>query len=490
MTRGRSRHSAEKCPAERGLDLLPQAAKRVHLIGICGTAMATLAAMLKSLGYEVAGSDQGVYPPMSTFLEAQGIQLHQGYDEKNLNPIPDLVVVGNAISRGNPEVEFVLNRKLRFASLPEVLKEFFLRGKRVIVVAGTHGKTTTTSLLAWLLDQCGMDPSFLVGGIAENFGSSFRLGKGDWFVIEGDEYDTAFFDKGPKFLHYLPEQVVFNNCEFDHADIYPDFEAVQLSFRRLINIIPSQGRLYAGWDDPAVRSLSAAAWCPVESFGLNQGAAWSARSVAYGPDATTFELVRDGASLGTVTLPLAGAFNVRNALAALVCASSLGAALEPLCRALARFRNVKRRLEVRGEAKGVTVFDDFAHHPTAIRETLAAMKARYPQQRIWAIFEPRSATSRRNVFQKEFSQAFEAADRVVLAALYAPEKLPPAERLNVPVLVEELRRQGIPAEYGGSSDEIVAMVAPRLEAGDKVVIMSNGSFDGLHDKLLRALRGH
>jgi UDP-N-acetylmuramate: L-alanyl-gamma-D-glutamyl-meso-diaminopimelate ligase len=450
--------------------------------------MGSLAGMLQAQGFRVTGSDQNIYPPMSTFLEDLGISLFKGYSETHLEPRPDLVVVGNAISRGNAEVEVTLNERIRYASMAEVLKEFFLRGKSSIVIAGTHGKTTTASLLAWLLEDAGLNPSFLVGGIAENFGSSFKLGTGDLFIIEGDEYDTAFFDKGPKFLHYLPDWVIFNNCEFDHADIYPNFEAVRLSFQRLINLIPSKGKLIAGWDDPVVRDLSARAFCPVESFGLEDEPLWKAGSIQVLEEVTRFEIFRGNTFWGKFEIPLAGTFNVKNAIAAVACAQGLGVGREALDRGLRSYRNVKRRLEFRGEVRGVTVFDDFAHHPTAIYETLKAVKARYPNNRLWAIFEPRSATSRRNVFQKKFVRCFESADHVVLCSPFSPEKLDAAARLDVGQLVKELRETGMSADHWDSADEIVQHVTPNLEKGDKIVIMSNGGFDGIHGKLLESLR--
>lgn len=467
---------------------LRQTIKHIHLIGICGAAMASLAGMLQARGFEVTGSDQNIYPPMSTFLEKLGIRLLEGFSEKNLNPHPDLVVVGNVISRGNVEAEYTLNERIRYASMSEVLREFFIRGKRSIVIAGTHGKTTTASLLAWILETAGMDPSFFVGGIAENFGSSFKLGSGDPFVIEGDEYDTAFFDKGPKFLHYLPGRVIFNNCEFDHADIYADFEAVKTSFRRLLNIIPSRGKLIACWDDSVVRELSAKAFCPVESFGLNDDPVWKAQSIEFLESSTQFQVLRDKKRWSEFEIPLAGTFNVKNSLAAIACAHDLGVAAETIQRALRSYKNVKRRLEVRGKVKGVTVFDDFAHHPTAIYETLSAVKARYPNSRIWAIFEPRSATSRRNIFQKEFSRCFSNADHVIFCSIFAPEKLDVAMRLDVGKIINELHSQRINADQWKSADEIVIQVAPQLESGDKVIIMSNGGFDGIHQKLLDALK--
>jgi UDP-N-acetylmuramate: L-alanyl-gamma-D-glutamyl-meso-diaminopimelate ligase len=425
---------------------------------------------------------------MSVFLESLGIPLLQGFSATNLGAEPDMVVIGNAISRGNLELEAVLNRRLYYTSMPEVLKELFIRGKRSIVVAGTHGKTTTTSLLAWILEFAGLQPSFLIGGIAENFGSSFKLGTGEIFVIEGDEYDTAFFDKGPKFLHYLPETVVFNNCEFDHADIYPDFEAVKTSFRRLINIIPSGGKLIAGWDDSVVRELSRKAFCPVESFGFCEEAKWRADQIETLETVTHFTLWKDRSPLGVMDIPLAGNFNVKNVLAAIVCAQDVGIGIETIRAALRDFKNVKRRLEVRGMVKNITLFDDFAHHPTAIQETLAAVRARFPRRRIWAIFEPRSATSRRNIFQEVFAVSFDTADRVVIASTYAPEKLEAIMRLDVGRLVADLKKRGIHAAEWSGADEIIRHVAPQLESGDVIVIMSNGGFDGIHEKFLKALQ--
>jgi len=461
--------------------------RHIHLIGICGTAMGSLAGMLQARGFRVTGSDQNIYPPMSTFLQDLGISLYKGYSEAHLEPRPDLVVVGNAISRGNPEVEFTLNERLRYASMAEVLKEFFLRGKRSIVIAGTHGKTTTASLLAWLLEDAGLNPGFLVGGIAENFGSSFKFGTGDLFIIEGDEYDTAFFDKGPKFLHYLPEWVIFNNCEFDHADIYANFEAVKLSFQRLINLIPSKGKLIAGWDDPVVRELTGRAFCPVESFGLEDEPFWKARSVQVLEEITRFEILRGGTFWGKFEIPLAGSFNVRNAVAAVVCAQALGVGREALANGLRSYKNVKRRLELRGVVRGVTVYDDFAHHPTAVRETIQAIRRRWPDRRLWAVFEPRSNTSRRNIHQDEYARAFDGAD---LASLRVPEhhdKVPLAEELNVERVVEELNAQGIKANASSDVPTLVRRVVSDAQPGDVILVMSNGAFGGFIPSLIEGL---
>jgi UDP-N-acetylmuramate: L-alanyl-gamma-D-glutamyl-meso-diaminopimelate ligase len=461
--------------------------RHIHLVGICGTGMASLAGMLQQKGLRVTGSDRNVYPPMSTFLQDRGIAILQGFSESHLRPRPDLVVIGNAVSRGNPEVEVTLDEKTPYRSLPEILKEVFIRGKTSVVVAGTHGKTTTTALLTWLLESAGLRPSFLIGGIARNFNSSFRVADGEHFVIEGDEYDTAFFDKSPKFLHYLPDVVVFNNCEYDHADIYPDFSAVKQSFRRLLNIIPSKGALVAGWDDAVVRKLSADSPTTVISFGIDPAAQWTASAIRFLEQSTRFQALRGGEDWGQFEIPLAGSFNVRNALAALVCAHRLGLSRETIARGFRSFKSVKRRLENRGEVAGITVFDDFAHHPTAIAATLAAIRNRFPKNRVWAIFEPRSATSRRRVFQKAFSRCFADADHVILCSIFAPEKLAPELRLDLDQLVGDLRNQGCDAHCLPSAGEIVEQIAPRLRTGDKVVIMSNGGFDGIHARLLARL---
>ena len=462
--------------------------KKIHLVGICGTGMASLAGMLHTKGFHVTGSDQNIYPPMSTFLQGLGIPVLKGFTESNLKPHPDLVVIGNVASRGNPEVELTLNEKIPYISMAEIVKDVFIRGKKSVVVTGTHGKTTTTALLAWILEFGGLHPSFMLGGIAENFKSSFQISDSIYFVIEGDEYDTAFFDKGPKFLHYLPEVVIFNNCEFDHADIYSNFAAVQQSFSRLINIIPSKGMLIAGWDNKVVQNLSAQSLSPVISYGTQEGVQWRACSFEYSKQSTRFQVIREGESWGHLEIPLAGVFNIRNALAAIICANHFGLPKKIISQALLHFKGVKRRLELRGEAKGIMVFDDFAHHPSAIKATLTGIKARFPKNRIWAIFEPRSATSRRTVFQKQFSQCFDQADNVVLCSIFAPERLSANLQLNLEQLVSDLRKQSChKVEFYSSANEIVEHISPKLLSGDKVIIMSNGGFDNIHTKLLDAL---
>jgi len=462
--------------------------KRVHFIGVGGTAMGTLAAMLKARGWDVRGSDQGVYPPMSDFLAAQQIRVLDGYRAEHVTPDLDLVVVGNAVSRGNPEVEEVLDRKIRYQSLPETLRDEFLWGARSIVIAGTHGKTTTTSLAGWVLACGGKDPSVFVGGVAENFGASFRLGGGREFVVEGDEYDSAFFDKTAKFLKYVPDVAVIGNVEFDHADIYPDLDAVRRAFARLVQLVPRRGLLILGADSPDALALGQAAPSRVETFGLGPAADWQAYDIAVEAGCTRFRVRRNGVGVGAFELPLLGAHNVRNALAALAVAAAAGLDPRELGEALRSFRGVKRRLEHRGQAGGVDVFDDFAHHPTAVAETLSALRSAYPGRRLWAVFEPRSATACRRVFQTHFARAFVRArpDEVIVAAVFR-QQLPAEERLAPDTLVREIAEAGVHARYLATTDRIVETIRRESRPGDVVVIMSNGSFDDIHRKLLEAL---
>jgi len=463
---------------------------RVHLIGICGTAMATLAAMLKHKGLDVRGSDADVYPPMSDFLAEQGIAVFSGYRAEQITADLDLVVIGNAISRGNPELEEVLDRKIRYCSLPEAVREHFLWGSRSIVLAGTHGKTTTTSLTGWVLTHAGVDPSVLIGGIARNFGvtgSSFRMGQGRDFVIEGDEYDSAFFDKTAKFLKYLPDIAVINNIEFDHADIYADLNAITTAFARLVRLVPRRGLLLLGADSPAAAMLADLAVSRVQTFGTGAGLDWQAHDLTAGATSTRFRVRRNGAPFGEFEVPLLGAHNVRNALAAIAVAADLGIDDVRIREGLRLFAGVKRRMEVVGIADGVTVYDDFAHHPTAVAETLNGLRASTPDARIWAVFEPRSASSCRRVFQADFARAFAAADEVLLAPVFR-STLPEQERLSVPQLIQELREAGQSAHAPDSLDEIVATIVREHRPGDLVVLMSNGGFGGIHRRLLDALK--
>ena len=453
--------------------------------------MATLAALLKSRGHDVRGSDQNVYPPMSDFLVEQGITTLAGYSADHITGDIDLAVVGNAISRGNPELETVLERKIRYCSLPEAIRDQFLWGARSIVIAGTHGKTTTTSLTSWLLTQGGLDPSMLVGGIALNFGeqgSSYRVGRGRDFVIEGDEYDSAFFDKTAKFLKYLPEVAVIGNIEFDHADIYADLDAVLLAFRRLVTLVPRNGLLLLGADSPHAHALGRNAVSPVATFGLGADATWRAEAIEHRDGITHFSVRRRDDSFGRFESPLLGAHNVRNALAAIAVGAHLGLDAARLAEGLRTFKGIKRRLETVGVADGVTVLDDFAHHPTAVHETLSALRIGYPGRRVWAVFEPRSASSCRRVFQDDFARAFGAADEVILAAVFR-STLPEAERLDAAQLVDDLRSRGHRARHIPEIDAIVHTIVDEHRPGDVVVLMSNGGFGGIHRRLLTALHG-
>ncbi len=450
--------------------------------------MATLAVMLKTRGFDVQGSDHAVYPPMSEYLAREHVRVLDGYDAAHITPDIGTVIVGNAISRGNPELEEVLDRKLRYLSLPEAIREHFLWQSRSIVVAGTHGKTTTSSLVGWLLTAGGLDPSVFIGGIAGNFDGGGRLGSGRDFVIEGDEYDSAFFDKTAKFLKYLPDLVVVGNLEYDHADIYADMESLRVAFRRLVNLIPRGGRLFLGADSPEARRLATGARCEVETFGTDEAADWRASDVRAAGDRTAFDVSFRRERFGSFEVPLFGAHNVRNTLAALAVGRAVGLEPDTMKAGLARFKGVRRRLELRGTVRGVSVYDDFAHHPTAILETLRAMKAAYPDARLWAVFEPRSATACRRVFQNDFARAFieSGADETIIATVFR-SALPEAERLDVDQIVRDLEYAGRHARTLPSTDAIVQTIAREARDGDQVVVMSNGGFDGIHDKLLAEL---
>jgi UDP-N-acetylmuramate: L-alanyl-gamma-D-glutamyl-meso-diaminopimelate ligase len=462
----------------------------VHLIGVCGTAMATLAALLRHRGLTVQGSDQSVYPPMSDFLVREGIRTFEGYDADHVDTSVELVIVGNAISRGNVELEAVLDRKLRHLSLPEAIREYFLWDATSIVIAGTHGKTTTTSMAGWLLTHGGVDPTVFVGGIARNLGengSSYRLGrKHAPFVIEGDEYDSAFYDKTAKFLKYLPDIAVINNIEFDHADIYADLDQVRTAFRRLVNLVPQRGLTVLGADSDDALALAQYARSRVQTFGTGESAEWRATDISNDAGRSTFTVWRRDERLGPFTMALVGAHNVRTALAAIAVGVECGVAIDVLRAGLAEFLGVKRRLELIGTKRDVAVYDDFAHHPTAVAETLAAVRASEPARRLWAIFEPRSASSCRRVFQQDFAHALAAADEVVIASVFR-SSLPEAERLSEDQLVSDLRAAGVSARHLPDVETIVATVAVEARSGDLVVIMSNGGFGGIHRKLLTAL---
>ena len=420
---------------------------------------------------------------MSTFLADKKIEVISGYAEQNLSGKPDLVVIGNAISRGNPEAEWVLDHKLRYCSLPELLKEFFIRGKRSLVVSGTHGKTTTTSLLTWVFEHNGLNPSYLIGGIPTNLGAGARFTESEWFIIEGDEYDTAFFDKRSKFVHYLPEVAIVNNLEYDHADIFENLQAIKTSFKHFIRLVPRNGLLLGNGDDANLADLLNVTHCPVKRFGLGENNAVQAFNIRYGPSATEFEIPSFKFHTNLV-----GELNVRNALAVIACAKHCGLKNHQIQAAFETFKGIKRRMEVRGIAGGVTVLDDFGHHPTAIRETLRALRIKYPQQKVWAIFEPRTNTTRRNVFQTELASAFDDADSVVLSQIARLELLAPSERLDPEQLMKDLKSAGKSAAYLPDVDSIVAHVAKNAQGGEVVCVFSNGGFGGIHNKLLQSLQ--
>lgn len=464
-----------------------------HLVGICGTAMASLAGMLQARGHRVTGSDQNVYPPMSTQLENLGIEIINSYKAENADIGADCVIVGNTISRGNAELEEVLNRKLVYRSQAEIVKEEFICGRRALVVAGTHGKTTTTSIATWVAEVGGLNPSFLVGGVVQNFGASFRVSESDYFIIEGDEYDTAYFDKKPKFMHYLPEIAVVNNIEFDHADIYRDITEIKFAFSRLMNLVPSNGRLIVGIDSPIVREvlgeMHGKLHTTIETFGTADDAKWQARYIDFSGDTTRFTVFKDGHSWSEFETNLIGEFNVRNCLAVIIAADAWGISREKINEAFRTFKSVKRRVEIRGVENGVTVIDDFAHHPTAVEETLKALRTKYQGKRLIAVFEPRSWSSRLAVFQEPYTKAFNYADYVVIAGVYNTSKASELGKvLDVAELVEEIKLQGKPAMSFPDADSIVEHLAPELKPGDVVAIMSNGGFGGIHDKILNVLK--
>lgn len=469
-----------------------QTPKHIHLIGICGTAMASLAGMLQLQGHRITGSDTAAYPPMSDQLAALHIPVHEPYAERNLEPRPDLVVVGNAISRGNVELEYVLDTRIPFCSMVAILHDEFLMGREPLVVAGTHGKTTTTSMLAWIYEVAARQnpaflPSFLIGGVAENFGTSFKVRPTRPFILEGDEYDTAFFDKGPKFLHYFPDAAILTHVEFDHADIYADLAAVKVAFKRFVNLVPRRGRIVAFDGSENVSECIAKAFCAVERYGFAQDSYWRVSDMRHDGPSTRWTLTRGGSAFAELSLPMAGEHNALNATAAAALAAGQGVPTEAIVEALATFKSVKRRLEVRAVVDGVTIIDDFAHHPTAIRETLRALRECYPGRRLWAVLEPRSNTLRRNVFEHDLVESLSLADRVVLAEIFQSESIPVEERLHPERVVAALNGLGIAAELFVDADAIVESMAPQLGVGDIVAILSNGGFGGIYQKLPAAI---
>lgn len=467
--------------------------RHIHLSGICGTAMASLAGLLQLQGHRITGSDKAAYPPMSDLLRSLGIPVLEPYAETNLNPAPDLVVIGNALSRGNPEVEHILDKRIPFTSMAALLREEFLANRESLVVAGTHGKTTTTSMLSWIYqvaarENPALEPSFLIGGVAENFGSSFQLRPTRTFIVEGDEYDTAFFDKGPKFLHYFPDALILTHVEFDHADIYADLEAVKTAFKRLVNLVPRRGVIIAYDGSANVTECLARAFCRVERYGFTPEAQWQIKNLRHQDGMTRWDLWHEGAPWAELVMHLAGEHNALNATAAAALASSQGIGKQAIQTALDSFKSVKRRLEVRAQISGVTIIEDFAHHPTAIRETLRALRTVYPQSRLWAVLEPRSNTLRRKVLEADLVASLHLADRVLLAGVYQLQRIPDAERLHPEDVVQSLNAQGTPAELRPDAEAIVATITPQLQPGDVVAILSNGGFDGIYEKLPARLK--
>src|SRR5438034_5013654 len=460
-----------------------EAPKKFHFLGICGTAMASVAAALQERGFKISGSDENVYPPMSNFLQEKGITAKEGYHAENIPADADVVVIGNAMKRGNPEVEAVLNRKLFYLSLPEVLKNYFLRGRHNLVVTGTHGKTTTTALLAWIMEKAGRNPGYLIAGLPKNFGQGARLNDSKYFVIEGDEYDTAFFDKRSKFIHYLPELLIVNNIEFDHADIFKNLDEIKLSFRRLLNIVPQNGMVLLNGDDPKCVEVAKDCLAQMIEVGFSKNCAQRIREVAYSPEGSRFKLGED-----TFEIPLVGEFNVHNAAMSAMAARFYDVPKTKIDAAFKSFTGVARRLELRGEVRGVKVIDDFGHHPTAIAQTLQALRQRYRGHRLWAVFEPRSNTTRRAVFQQQLPEALKLADGIFISQVAKLEQIPENERLKPERVVAAIARAGRPAFYEQNADAIAERIVPLLQPKDVVVVFSNGGFDNIHEKLLARLR--
>ena len=454
-----------------------------HFIGICGTAMGSVAAALQNRGYTITGSDQNVYPPMSDFLIKNNINVSVGHDENNIPDKVDLVVIGNAMSRGNVEVESVLNRKIPYTSLPELIKRYFLQGKRNIVITGTHGKTTTSSIIAHLLNDNGLNPNLMIGGIPLDIGEGGRFTESEFFVIEGDEYDTAFFDKRSKFVHYMPEIVVVNNIEFDHADIFNNIEEIKLSFKRMLNIVPENGIVFVNGDDNDAVEVTENCRAPVIKVGANDNCDFKIENLNLESFNSSFS-IKDN----SYQLPMDGEFNVRNAAMAIAVSDFLNIDQQNIIESVSKFSGIARRQELRGEEKNVKVIDDFGHHPTAIAATIGALKQRYPDSKIWAIFEPRSNTSRRNLLQSELEDSLSQADGVIISEVPNPEKVPDGELLDVESVIENLSSKGKEAFIGLSSDDIVNKLIPLTSSGDTIVVLSNGGFGGIHEKLLEALK--
>ena len=469
------------------LNRVPRTLHHIHLMGICGTGMASLAGMLKQKRFVVTGSDQNIYPPMSHFLDALSIPVLAGYSPINLHPLPDLVIVGNVITKQNPEAVELSHLRLPYLSFPQALRYFAMNEKRSIVISGTHGKTTTSSLVAWILEKAGMDPCFMIGGIPQNFQRNFKLGNGPCFVIEGDEYDTAFFDKGPKFLHYNPWVTILTSIEFDHADIYRDLNHVIDNFKKLIDLMPPGGLLIANGDDSTITAEIKRARCPVVTYGLSKNSVWGAVDIDVKEDLTRLKILKSGKEYITLSTPLYGRHNMSNLLSAVVLADFLEVPSPAISEAVESFKGVRRRQEIVGEKHGTLILDDFAHHPTAVKETLNAVREKYGDRRIIAVFEPRSNSSRRNIFQEQYASSFDKADLVMIPEPTLMENIPPSERFSSQRLVKDLEKRGLHAFYSPNTDLLLEALEKETQTDDVVLFMSNGAFDNLPQRLLDRL---
>ncbi len=466
---------------------IPDTVRTIHLIAVCGTGMGALACMLRDLGFEVTGSDQKVYPPMSHFLEKKGIRIMDGFSEDNLSHTPDLVIVGNAVIRQNPEAVKLHRMGLNFCSMPQALNRFVAGGKKTLLLSGTHGKTTSSAILAWILHEAGLDPSFMIGGILKNFNSNYRLGNGPYFVVEGDEYDTAFFDKGPKFFHFDPQMAVLTSVEFDHADIFHDLDHVKRIFQEFISGIDRSSLLLAYDGDKNLADIIGTANCRVENYGINKGSTWRLGAISVESASTRFEIIKSNKSFATLKTRLFGEHNLLNALAVIAIADRLKIPLPIIAGALDSFEGIKRRQEIRGEKRNITVIDDFAHHPTAVRETVRAVKSVHTHGRLIAVFEPRTNTSMRSIFQNEYQQSFEMADLICIRHPPLLKKIPAGQQFSSKQLVNDLKQRGKDAHYFADTDAIIEYLLEIARPRDLILIMSNGGFDSIHQRLLERL---
>ena len=465
----------------------PKGIKNIYLIAICGTGMAALAGLLKKAGHSVTGSDANIYPPMSILLNDAGIEIFPGYKKENIFKDIDLVIVGNAVSKTNEEVQAVIEAGIPYTSFPAALSQFFLEGKKSLVVTGTHGKTTTTSLLSWVLESSNRKPGFMVGGWLKNFDTNYQVSQGEYFVTEGDEYDSAFFDKGPKFLHYRPDASILTSIEFDHADIFNDLEQIKQVFRDYVGLIKPNGVMLVKSDDNNIREVIKSASCNIETYGYDEAAEWRIESYRFEKGFGHFSLAFKNQHRGDFELAMIGRHNVENAAAVAGLCFNLGLTKDEINEGFRTFKGVKRRQEIVGEKKGITVIDDFAHHPTAIDLTIDAVKKAYPGQKVWAVFEPRSATSRRKVFEDSFPNSFLKADRVIFSRLFAPEKIKEEERLDIEGVAASICELGGIADYIPQVDDIVEFITKNSKAGNVILVMSSGGFGGIHQKILENL---